>query len=83
MIVIRKWIGRIWKEAVVAQMKYYPVLLLERLSYTMQISVSIVGDVIWIRTTHLPSKNLENYAIGAVEQVTIIHLCAVRYLIFV
>lgn len=75
--------GRIWKKAVVAQMKYYPVLLLERLSFTMQISVSIVGDVIWIRTTHLLSKNLENYAIGTVEQVTIIHLCAVRYLIFV
>jgi len=49
----------------------------------MQISVSIVGALIWIRTTHLPSKNLENYATGAVDQVTLIRLCAVRYLLFV
>jgi len=63
-------------------MKYYPVLLLDRLRYTMQISVSIVGALIWIRTKHLPSKNLENYATGPVDHVTIIRLCAVRYLIF-
>ena len=40
-------------------MKCYPVLLLERLRYTMQILVSIVGALIWFRTTHLPSKNLQ------------------------
>lgn len=64
-------------------MKYYSVLLLERLRYTTHISVSVVGALTWIRTTNLPSKNLENYATGAVDHVTIIRLCAARYLIFV
>jgi len=49
----------------------------------MQISVSVVDALTWIRITHLPSKNLENYATGAADHVTIIRLCAVRYLIFV
>ena len=62
-------------------MKYYLLLLLDRLRYTIQISVSIVGALIWILTKHLRSKNLENYAIGPVDHVTITRLCAVRYLI--
>jgi hypothetical protein len=44
---------KIWKEAVMAQLRYYPCICLGRLKKTAQESVRIAGALAEIQTEHL------------------------------
>jgi hypothetical protein len=52
---------KIWKEAVMAQLRYYPTICLGRLKKTAQESVRIAGALAEIQTEHHPNMSLEGY----------------------
>jgi hypothetical protein len=52
---------KIWKEAVMAQLRYYPSICLGRLKKTTLESVRITGTLAGIQTEHHPNTSLEGY----------------------
>jgi hypothetical protein len=52
---------RIWKEAVMAEWRYYPGNCFERLRKTTNTSAMIANVPAGIPAEHLPDKSLERY----------------------
>jgi hypothetical protein len=61
---------RIWKEAIVAQSKYYPRIFLEGLKKTTKNTVRTAGVAAETRTEHLPNTSLEHYYSTSVFGIT-------------